>query len=74
MVYILPLLKPTLDREPRYECIPVGFYFKDWNRYDRFDDFDVCQAAYCSMMAGACGFTYGNNNIWQMWVPGRKAV
>ena len=23
-------------------------------------------------MAGACGHTYGNNNIWQMWQPGRK--
>lgn len=22
-------------------------------------------------MAGACGHTYGNNNIWQMWEPGR---
>ena len=22
-------------------------------------------------MAGACGHTYGNNNIWQMWQPGR---
>ena len=62
-------LKPTLDGEPRYECIPVGFYFKDWNRYDRFDDFDARQAAYWSVLAGACGHTYGNNNIWQMWEP-----
>jgi hypothetical protein len=22
-------------------------------------------------MAGACGHTYGDNNIWQMWQPGR---
>ncbi|MDP8245457.1 MAG: glycoside hydrolase family 140 protein [Candidatus Hinthialibacter antarcticus] len=67
-------LKPTLDGEPRYECINAGFYFKDWNRYDRFDDFDSRQAAYWAMMAGACGHTYGNNNIWQMWAPGRGAV
>ena len=67
-------LKPTLDGEPRYECIPAGFYFADWNRYDRFDAYDVRQAAYWSLMAGACGHTYGNNNIWQMWAPGRTPV
>jgi hypothetical protein len=66
--------KPTLDGEPRYECIPVGFYFRDYNRYDRFDAYDVRQAAYWSLLAGACGHTYGNNNIWQMWKPGRGAV
>ncbi len=67
-------LKPTLDGEPHYECIQVGFYFRDWNRLDRFDDYDVRQSAYWSLMAGACGYTYGNNNIWQMWAPGRGPV
>lgn len=67
-------LKPTLDGEPRYECIPVGFYFRDWNRFDRFDDFDARQAAYWAVMAGACGHTYGNNNIWQMWSPKHGSV
>lgn len=65
--------RPALDGEPRYEGIPVGFYWRDWNRHDRFDDFDVRQAAYWNVMAGACGHTYGNNNIWQMWQPGRQA-
>jgi hypothetical protein len=64
-------VRPTLDGEPRYECIPVGFYLRDHNRLDRFDDNDVRQAAWWSVMAGACGHTYGNNNIWQMWQPGR---
>ena len=64
--------KPTLDGEPRYEHIPVGFYFRDVNRYDRFDAYDVRQAAYWSILAGACGFTYGNNNVWQMWSPGHE--
>lgn len=63
--------RPTLDGEPRYECIPVGFYLKDHNGVDRFDDGDVRQAAWWSVLAGACGHTYGNNNIWQMWQPGR---
>ena len=67
-------LRPTLDGEPRYETMPVGFYFRDRDRLDRFDDDDVRQAAWWSVMAGACGHTYGNNNIWQMWQPGRAAV
>jgi len=64
-------LRPTLDGEPRYEQIPVGFYWRDHDRLDRFDDTDVRQAAWWSLMAGACGHTYGNNNVWQMWQPGR---
>lgn len=64
-------LRPTLDGEPRYECIPVGFYLRDHNRLDRFDDYDIRQAAWWSVMAGACGHTYGNNSIWQMWQPSR---
>ncbi len=65
-------LKPTVDGEPRYETIPVGFYNADARQSDRFDDYDVRQAAYWALLAGACGHTYGNNNIWQMWTPGRK--
>jgi hypothetical protein len=72
--YVLEPPKPTVDGEPRYETIPVGFYFADVNRYDRFDAYDVRQAAYWSLLAGACGHTYGNNNIWQMWTPGRDPI
>jgi hypothetical protein len=72
--YGLEPTKPTLDGEPRYEAIPVGFYNADADRDLRFDDYDVRQAAYWSLLAGACGHTYGNNNIWQMWQPGRKPV
>jgi hypothetical protein len=67
-------LRPTLDGEPRYETIPVGFYLKDHDRQQRFDDADVRQAAWWSVLAGACGHTYGDNNIWQMWQPGRAPV
>ncbi len=72
--YALNPPKPTVDGEPRYEALPVGFYFRHSNRYDRFDAYDVRQAAYWSLLAGACGFTYGNNNIWQMWAPGREPI
>lgn len=54
--------KPVLDGEPRYEDHPV--LHKPENGY--FDDFDVRQAAYWSVFAGACGHTYGNHCIWTM--------
>lgn len=67
--YALKPAKPTLDGEPRYEGIPVGFYLRNANGIDRFDDYDARQAAWWSLLAGACGHTYGNNNIWQMYKP-----
>jgi hypothetical protein len=72
--YSLNPPKPTLDGEPRYETLPVGFYFVGTNPQDRFDDYDCRQAAYWSLLAGACGHTYGHNSIWQMWTPEREAV
>lgn len=72
--YAMTPIKPTLDGEPRYETIPVGFYNANADRTDRFDAFDARQAAYWSLLEGACGHTYGNNNIWQMWIPGRTPV
>ena len=62
-------LRPTLDGENRYEEIPVGFYLAGMSGLRRFDDFDVRQSAYWSVLAGACGHTYGDNNIWQMYRP-----
>jgi hypothetical protein len=70
--YDLLPVKPTLDGEPRYERITVGFYNKDRDTTFCFDDYDVRQAAWWAMMAGACGHTYGNNCIWQFWTPGHK--
>lgn len=68
--YQLEPTKPTLDGEPNYEDHPVNW--KPENGW--FDESDVRQAAYWSMLAGAFGHTYGNHNIWQMWEPGREPV
>ncbi len=65
----LDVVKPTLDGEPRYEGIPVGFYNKGHDPRIRFNDDDARQAAWWSVLAGAAGHTYGNNNVWQMWSP-----
>ena len=68
--YALEPVKPVLDGEPRYEDHPV-----DWSpEKGWFDAFDVRQAAYWSILAGAAGHTYGNHNIWQMWEPGREPI
>ncbi len=72
--YDLKPTKPTIDGEPRYECIPVGFYNANAANSVRFDAYDVRQAAYWSLLAGACGHTYGNNNVWQMWEYGRQPL
>jgi len=68
--YNLKPVKPCLNGEPQYEDISVGF--SELNQ--RFVDFDVRQAAYWSVLAGALGHTYGNNNIWQMWDKGREPI
>jgi len=68
--YNLKPAKPCLNGEPQYEDIPVGF--SELNQ--RFVDFDVRQAAYWSVLAGALGHTYGNNNIWQMWDKERSPI
>jgi hypothetical protein len=71
--------KPTLDGEPCYEDHPVKG--ATWNRRNEpgvllswFDEWDVRKAAYEAMLSGACGHTYGDHNIWQMWLPGREPL
>jgi hypothetical protein len=72
--YALSPVKPTLDGEPRYEGLTAGFYFYGADPNDRFDDDDARQAAYWSILAGACGHTYGHNSIWQMYTPEKSGV
>lgn len=60
--------KPVMDGEPRYEDITVNFKKED----GRFIAYDVRKTLYQSMLSGACGYTYGCNNVWQMYAPGRE--
>lgn len=60
--------KPVMDGEPRYEDIPRNFRLDD----GRFTDIDVRRTLYQSVLSGACGYTYGNNNLWQMYTTDRK--
>ncbi len=68
--YKLQPTKPCINGEPQYEDIPVRFSLDN----ERFTDYDVREAAYWSILSGAFGHTYGNNNIWQMWKHGRKKI
>ena len=56
-------VKPTLDAEPRYEDHPINWKAE----LGYFNDFDVRQAAYWSVFSGACGHTYGCQDVWQMF-------
>lgn len=64
-------VKPVIDGEPRYENHPVA-----WkpDQFGWFDDYDVRQAAYWAVFAGAAGHTYGCNDIWQFKTPSREPM
>jgi len=63
-------IKPCINGEPQYEDISVRFSLDN----ERFTAYDIREAAYWSILSGAFGHTYGNNNIWQMWKPGRAKI
>ena len=69
--YALQPAKPVIDAEPLYEDHPLAFRSKD-NGYSL--DAHVRQRAYWDLFSGACGHTYGNHAVWQMYAPGRKPV
>lgn len=60
-------LKPVLDGEPSYENIPQGLHHETEPRWQAAD---VRRYAYWSVFAGACGHTYGCNDIMQFYRPG----
>ena len=59
-------VKPTIDIEPRYEDIPSHFWENNGTG-PRIRDFDVRQAVYWQLFAGAMGVSYGHNSVWQFW-------
>ncbi|GAB4459040.1 MAG: glycoside hydrolase family 140 protein [Armatimonadaceae bacterium] len=60
-------IKPCLDAEPGYENILNHFRYG----HARLKDHHCRKFLYWSLFAGACGHTYGCNDIWQMWSPGK---
>ena len=64
-------VKPVIDGEPLYEDHPLAFRAKELGY--SFDA-HVRQFAYADTFSGACGHTYGNHAVWQMYAPGRRPV
>ena len=64
--------RPIINGESRYENIGNAFYLGPYDTW--LDDYDVRVSAYWSILAGAAGYTYGCNDIWQMYQTGRKPV
>ena len=69
--YNLQPVKPVLDGEPIYEDHPVCFNPNDLGTSSAYD---VRQAAWFNIFAGAFGHTYGCHDIWQMYAPNRTPV
>jgi hypothetical protein len=66
--YNLKPTKPCMDGEPRYEDHPINWDPKNgW-----FNDYDVRQAAYWALLAGAHGHTYGCHDVWQFYDPEKR--
>jgi hypothetical protein len=63
---------PVVNGEARYENIPDRFW--EDQSYGWLDDTDVRVSAYWTMLAGAAGYTYGCNDIWQMYTMYRTPI
>jgi hypothetical protein len=59
--------KPTLELEAVYEHI-YNYIYSTSNH--RFDDYDTRSKGYWALFAGAAGYTYGNNAVWQFYRAG----
>ncbi len=60
--------KPCIDGEPGYENISSEFK----EDLPRLSAHQTRKFLYWALFAGAHGHTYGCNDIWQMWAPGRE--
>ena len=64
--------RPVINGEARYENIPDRFW--EEKDFGWLDDADVRVSAYWSILAGAAGYTYGCNDIWQMYDVNKEPV
>ena len=64
-------IKPVLDAEPIYEDHPVAF---DAKKFGHSISSDVRRPLYWDLFSGACGHTYGNHAVWQMWTTERTPI
>jgi len=62
-----------------YNRVPKGVLhqnglIKDRSHFEAgfFDDYDMRVHGYWNFLSGACGYTYGNNAVWQMFKKGEE--
>lgn len=67
--YALAPVKPVLDGEPIYEDTPDGIWMTRDVNAPRADAHAMRAKAYWSVFAGACGHTYGHNDVYGFHVP-----
>ena len=67
--YGLTPVKPVLDGEPIYEDTPDAIWMEHNVDKPRAGAAAVRRKAYWSVFAGACGHSYGNNNVYGFFVP-----
>ncbi|MBN2174112.1 MAG: glycoside hydrolase family 140 protein [Bacteroidales bacterium] len=63
--------------KPSKKRVPEGVLNNDGTIRDKshfkdgfFTDYDIRVHAYWNLLSGACGYTYGNNAVWQMFKKG----
>src|SRR5436190_12204423 len=62
--------KPVLDGEPAYEDTPDGIWIGAGTGAPRMGADVIRRKAWGAVFAGACGHTYGHNDVHSFWVPG----
>lgn len=70
LCYAMNPPRPCMDGEPGYEEIPHDFNIA--NGY--LNDYQVRLFAYSSLFAGAFGYTYGHNSVFQFFQPPRESL
>ncbi|MHB8521072.1 MAG: glycoside hydrolase family 140 protein [Limisphaerales bacterium] len=61
--------KPVIDGEPLYEDHPVSF---NADKLGYSVAADVRRPLYWDLFGGACGHTYGDHSVWQMFDPAKR--
>jgi hypothetical protein len=69
--YALTPPKPVLDGEPMYEDTPDAVWIKQSVEGPRGGAEVMRRKAYWAVFAGACGHTYGHNDLFNFFVPSR---
>lgn len=67
--YRLSPAKPVLDGEPIYEDTPDGVWVAQNSDGPRADAAAVRRKAYWAVLSGACGHTYGHNDVYPFCHP-----